>query len=61
MNLTHDASDNHEERPGPTQKEGRKKLYTPPRLVEWGSLTDLTRGLNNQPGDFPFKGGTRAT
>jgi hypothetical protein len=37
-----------------------KKTYTPPQLLEWGSITDLTHGQpftgNN---DFPKKGGSR--
>ena len=37
-----------------------KKIYESPRLVEWGSLTDLTHGAQFAgKADFPFKGGTR--
>ncbi len=39
----------------------RKKPYSAPELVEWGSIADLTQGPFNQPGDFPAKGGTRHT
>lgn len=37
-----------------------KRSYESPRLVEWGSMTDLTHGppLGGET-DFPFKGGTK--
>jgi hypothetical protein len=38
----------------------KKKTYSSPQLLEWGSITDLTHGQpftgNN---DFPKKGGSR--
>jgi len=36
-----------------------KKVYKPPQLLEWGSITDLTQGPLQGTKDFPLKGGTR--
>jgi hypothetical protein len=51
-----------EESPSNSSWEGpMKKTYSSPRLLEWGSMTDLTQGALLGEKDFPFKGGTRAT
>lgn len=51
-----------EESSGKSSGEGRmKKTYSSPRLLEWGSMTDLTQGFLLGNKDFPTKGGTRAT
>jgi hypothetical protein len=39
----------------------KRKPYESPRLVEWGSLIDLTRGGLLAPKDFPKPGGTAHT
>jgi hypothetical protein len=37
----------------------RKKPYAAPRLLEWGSITELTHGAQKTGTvDFPLKGGT---
>jgi len=38
-----------------------KRPYESPRLVEWGSVIDLTRGALQPPKDFPKVGGTAHT
>jgi hypothetical protein len=43
------------------EESGSQKPYTSPRLVEWGSIIDLTQGPLLGSKDFPFKGGTRPT
>jgi hypothetical protein len=35
--------------------------YISPRIVEWGSITDLTQGPLLGSKDFPVGGGTRPT
>jgi hypothetical protein len=35
-----------------------KKPYGPPRLIEWGSMIDLTRGFASDLDDLPMDGGT---
>jgi hypothetical protein len=60
MDAQNDSLDELQEPKRSTEGAG-KKPYRSPQLVEWGSLTDLTKGGLNPPGDFPFKGGTRAT
>jgi hypothetical protein len=50
-----------ESRPAQTHEGRTKKVYSPPRLLEWGSMTDLTQGFLLGNHDFPVKGGTRNT
>lgn len=35
-----------------------RRPYDSPRLIEWGSLTDLTRGPFSGLDDLPLDGGT---
>lgn len=35
-----------------------RKPYGPPQLIQWGTMTDLTRGLANDLQDLPLDGGT---
>jgi hypothetical protein len=46
---------------GQPEESQSPKDYISPRLVEWGSITDLTQGPLLGSKDFPFKGGTRPT
>ena len=46
---------------GPKRRDAHKvgkKPYGPPELVEWGSMTSLTRGPANDFQDLPMDGGT---
>lgn len=36
-----------------------RKAYTSPEIQDWGSITDLTRGLKLGLEDFPIEGGSR--
>jgi hypothetical protein len=37
-----------------------QRMYEQPRLIEWGSLTELTQGALAANDDLPFDGGTQA-
>lgn len=39
--------------------ESAPRRYEEPRLIEWGSLRDLTRGPLAGPEDFPMAGGSQ--
>jgi hypothetical protein len=42
-----------------TEAVGDRRPYESPRLVEWGSLTNLTQGIKAGFEDFPAQGGSQ--
>jgi hypothetical protein len=58
--LNKSCEDSEEGASGEAMKSLLKRSYESPRLVEWGSITDLTQGGEKAgKADFPVKGGTR--
>lgn len=48
------------DRKNENQNQDVRETYSPPQLVEWGSVSDLTRTGRTQPG-LDAKGGSAAS